>query len=52
MNEILANHGFSNIVLEGYHVILGFLHVNKTLSIFVNFILHSFNGNFVKQEIK
>ena len=42
MNEVLANHGFSNIELEGYHVILGFLHDNKTLRIFVNFIPHIF----------
>ena len=52
MNEILANHGFSNIVLEGYHVILGFLHDNKTLRIFVNFILHIFKWELWKTRNK
>ena len=52
MNEILANHGFSNIVLEGYHVILDFLHVNKTLRFFVNFILHIFKWELWKTRNK
>lgn len=52
MNEILANHGFSKIVLEGYHVIYGFLHDNKTLRIFVNFILHIFKWELWKTRNK
>ncbi|MCG8113316.1 MAG: zinc-binding domain-containing protein, partial [Candidatus Thiodiazotropha taylori] len=42
INRILNSQGFPDIVLEGYHVVLGFKHVNKTVRIFVNFILHIF----------
>lgn len=40
INGILNSKSYPNIALESHHVILGYMHENKSLRIFVNFILH------------
>ena len=40
MNEIINNHFNCSIHLQSHDIITGYLHANKNIRIFVNFILH------------
>ena len=40
MNEIINNHFICSIHLQSHDIIIGYLHANKNITIFVNFILH------------
>ena len=40
MNEIITRHFNCNIALQSHDIILGHLHANKIIRMFINFVLH------------
>ena len=40
MNDIINRDFNCNIILQAYDILIGYLHSNKVIRIFVNFVMH------------